>query len=342
MLDLRILQRLADGEIGRAGHAMLLERRHAFLDRERPGPGLELVDELPPVHAPVLVPLEARVGQPVAPAGRRRHVLEGALAGGRQHDIAVPGLDRPVHRPRRRLEIELRAVDLAQQHADQGLEHRHIDHLALAGGVALVQRRQDGAHRIGAAGIVGDEDSAIVRPRAALLVGGMRHVVAGRGMDHRRIGGTARRRPGLAVTRDAAVDEPGIDLGQLGIVEAQPLHHARPVVLDDDVDDRDQLPDGGDRLGLLEIEHDRALPGIELAEHRAGAVALHRPAAHQVALGRFDLDDLGAHVGHQAAAMRAGNGGREVEHANAVQRPRAGFRHFCTRSFIELVTGRPG
>ena len=188
MRDLRILQRLGHGEIGRAGHAVLLQRRDAFLDRELLGPLLELVDELVPVHAPVGVFLEARIGQPVAPAGGRRHVLEGALACRRQHDVAVLGLDRPVHRPRRHLEVELRAVDLAQQHADQGLEHRDVDHLALAGDVALMQRRQDGAHGIGAAGIVGDEDAAIVRPLAALLVEEMRHVVAGRGVDHRRIG----------------------------------------------------------------------------------------------------------------------------------------------------------
>src|SRR5262249_40659076 len=71
MLDLRVLQRLGDGEIGRAWHAVRLQRRDALLDRELSGPLLELVDELGPVHAPVGVFLEARVGQPVASSGGR-------------------------------------------------------------------------------------------------------------------------------------------------------------------------------------------------------------------------------------------------------------------------------
>ena len=61
LLLLRILQGLGNGEVGRAGHAVLLERCHAFGDRQRLGPFLELVDELVPVHAPVGVFLEALV-----------------------------------------------------------------------------------------------------------------------------------------------------------------------------------------------------------------------------------------------------------------------------------------
>src|SRR5262249_7042959 len=73
MRDLRVLQRLVHGEIGRAGHAVLFQGRHALLDRESLGPGLELVDELVPVHAAVGVLLETRIAQPVAAAGGRRH-----------------------------------------------------------------------------------------------------------------------------------------------------------------------------------------------------------------------------------------------------------------------------
>ena len=196
--------------------------------------------------------------------------------------------------------------------------------------MTLVDGSQNGAHGIGAARIVGDEDAAIVGPLAALLVEEMGHVVARRGVDDRRVGRPARTGTGLSVARDGAVDEAGVHLRQLGIVKAQPLHHAGTVVLDQDVDGAGQLLDRGDRLGTLEVEHDGPFAGIELPEHRAGAIALHRTAAHQVALGRFDLDDVGAHVGEQPAAVGPGDRGREVEDPQAVERPRIGFSHLVT------------
>src|SRR6185437_10833050 len=94
------------------------------------------------------------------------------------------------------------------------------------------------------------------------------------------------------------------------------------------------------RLGFLEVEHDRAFAGVELAEHRALAIALHRAAAHQVALGRFDLDHVGAHVGQQAATMRPGDGGREVEDFDVGERPRMGVCHECHRA-IRIRTTPP-
>jgi hypothetical protein len=50
-------------------------------------------------------------------------------------------------------------------------------------------------------------------------------------------------------------------------------------------------------------------------------VALHRTRPHQIAFGRFDFHHVGAHVGEQAAAVRASDGGREIEDPQAVERP---------------------
>ena len=107
------------------------------------------------------------------------------------------------------------------------------------------------------------------------------------------------------------------------MAEAEPLHHAGPEVLDQHVGLADEAMHQGDRLGMLQVEREAALAGVELAEIGALAVAQRRAQAHVVALGRFDLQHVGAHVGEQARAVRAGQHDREVEDAEAGERVRA-------------------
>ena len=57
---------------------------------------------------------------------------------------------------------------------------------------------------------------------------------------------------------------------------------------------------------ILEVERDRALVAIDRGEILAVAVDERRPGAHEIPVGRFDLDHVGAHVGEQAAAERTG------------------------------------
>ena len=99
----------------------------------------------------------------------------------------------------------------------------------------LVQGGEDAAERIGAGGIIGDEDPAIVRPLAALLVVKVRAIVSGRGMDHRGISWTAGGGPGLSIAREADQDETGIVLRQCLIAQAPFLERPRPEILDHDV-----------------------------------------------------------------------------------------------------------
>jgi hypothetical protein len=80
-----------------------------------------------------------------------------------------------------------------------------------------------------------------------------------------------------------------------------------------------------DGLGVLQVQRQAALAGVELAEVAAvaalpvvvGAQRLAQP--HVVALGRFDLDHVGAQVGQQPGAVGAGQHDAEVEHAQARQ-----------------------
>ena len=73
------------------------------------------------------------------------------------------------------------------------------------------------------------------------------------------------------------------------------------------------------RARALEVEHNALLAGVELAELAAGAITQRRPRAHHVALGRLDFDDLGAEVGEQPRAVRAGDRRREIEDPQARQ-----------------------
>src|SRR6516162_1666313 len=75
-----------------------------------------------------------------------------------------------------------------------------------------------------------------------------------------------------------------------------------------------------DRLGILQVEREAALAGIELAEIRAVAVAKRRTQPHVIAFRRLDLDDIRADIGEQPRAIRTGQHDREIEHADALER----------------------
>jgi len=75
-----------------------------------------------------------------------------------------------------------------------------------------------------------------------------------------------------------------------------------------------------DRLGPLQVEDDALLAGVELAEGGAGAVAQRRARPHHVALGRLQLDHLGAEIGQKPRAMRPGDRRREIDDPHTVQR----------------------
>src|SRR5207302_7648933 len=90
-------------------------------------------------------------------------------------------------------------------------------------------------------------------------------------------------------------------------------------ILDHDNGGRDQPLDDLDRLRSLQVEDDALLPRVELAEGSAGAVAQRRARPHHVALGRFELDHLGAEIGQEPRAMRPGDRRREIDDPQAVE-----------------------
>ncbi len=111
--------------------------------------------------------------------------------------------------------------------------------------------------------------------------------------------------PVLTVSRDARHDETGVDLGQGIKAQAPPFHRAGAEILDQDVGFAHEILQ--DRLACLaaQIDGDGALPARDdRPPDRIAIVIKPPPLAHRVALaGRFDLDDLGAEIGHDLSAI---------------------------------------
>ena len=315
MFQLRIGQGFGHGAVGGTGHTCGVQRGFNLRRGEFGGPEFQLIDQLAPVGAAVDIFGEARVGDPVWPAGGGGEVLEGSFAGNGGHDPAGGGGDGAEHRPAGRRHGELRGLHLAERQSEHGFEHGHIDHLAAPGGVALVECGHRGAEGVGAGENVGDVDAAIIRAGAVLLIGEMGEVEARGGVHRRGVGGELGGGAGLAEAGDGGVDQPRIDLLQNIVVQAEAGHDAGPEIFHQHIDLGDQFFDDGNRFRSLQVQHQAALAGVELAVGGAGAVAVGRAVAHQLALGGFDLDHLRTGIAEQAGAIGAGDGGGEVEHA---------------------------
>ncbi len=117
---------------------------------------------------------------------------------------------------------------------------------------------------------------------------------------------------------------------------------------------RDQLRSAALPPSRLEVEHDGALVAVEVGEDGAEARRRERRhGAHAVALGRLDLDDLGAEVAQDLRAVGAEDDRGQVEDAQAFEQgdhagppgeDRAGERRPAVARAIpdRLQSGRAG
>ena len=222
---------------------------------------------------------------------------------------------------------------LGQPERGQGLQHRHLDHLALAGAFAVIERAQHGDAEMEPGGLVGDQAGHEARRQAVdprLQRGGAAHAL------HQIVEGGLVAVGALAgIAQRVGVDDRGIDLLQIVVAQAQALDRRRPAVVDEEVGRPDQLLQHGAGGRLLEVEAERALVAVGRHVDRPHAlVAPHRAARHaqQIAFRRLDLDHVGAHVGHVLGSERAQQHGREIDHAYAFERS----RHL---SFLWIVLG---
>ena len=308
-------------------HLLSAQRARPALDHlgdERPvdGPpigaaGARIVDQIGPPHHVAK--------EPPLPSGRRS---DGAVAVDRR--VQLERSERRVLGPPWRLHLAGVGVAVGERLAERhhGIGHGDIDELPVACGPGVVQRTEhtDRAHRRRIevadaragrhqlpAGLAGVADEA---------AHGLGHDVEGRPAGVGALAGA-----GIAEAADGGVDELRVAGVQRLVAEAEPVHHAARVVLDEHVRGVNQCEQRVPVCGTFEVEHDAALVAVdatEVAAVEAVGVRLRVGVveAGHVAGRRFDLDDVGPHVGEDHRAVRSGQGLGEVDDTDVGKRAR--------------------
>ena len=192
------------------------------------------------------------------------------------------------------------------------LLHGNVDVLPLAGHGAVVQRQQDGD--------VGAVRRGVIRLRTPQLrrrrVRPARDVhVPAHGKAHQVRRLVIAVRPGLSERRDGRVHQPGRIRRQTVVSQTQRVHVPRRPVSSSTSEARASLRSAAApsavpmssvtlRLLVLKCSQYRLRPG-------PGCPSMNGPnLPHRIAARRLDLDHVGAHVGHQLAAVNAHGAGQ--------------------------------
>ena len=270
---------------------------------------------------------------PVRDLEQRRPLAVGVGEGA---DPAVAGTVRaPVrgerariaHRPPRRL-VGLSVEMLEHVEGDEGLEHRHFDALAFAGARAVHERREHRDRDVQPGHLVRDDGADIAR----LAVDRLQRGEPRHRLDHVVVRGLVSVGPGAAEPPGPAVDDRRVARAHRGVVEPELVDCLRAHVVHERVRALEEAHHRLQAAGVLEIEHDAALVAVVGEEDRAHPVVdRRRPgAAHRVAAGGFDLDDVGAQIAEHLGRDGAEQDGGEVDDPNSGEgtgRFRSGVSH---------------
>jgi len=271
--DLRIGEDLVVMQYGTGGNAFGFERGHPLGGRALDDLGLQ--DR----HDRLVVLHTQRVGRKARIVGQRRladHLAELAeeiLLRRADRQPAVGGLEHLIRRgaamtlpqllrPQPVGEIVRRLVNAER---DCGLEQRRLDPLALARLVPRLQGRQHADREIETRADIGDgERNAIGRP---VLRPGHRHQPRHR-LHHQIEATTLGVRTGLSEARDRTQHQARVARMQRRPADAEPVDHTGTKVLQHDIGAVDQLPEGREIVGILEIEPQAALVAVPQHEGR--------------------------------------------------------------------------
>ena len=181
---------------------------------------------------------------------------------------------------------------------DERIGHRHVDEIPLAGLVPAQQCHQDPDQR--------GRPERDVRHRERWEAGLTAiDLPEAQNAGERLRAGVVRRilsqRPFLAERRQCTVHDAWRTRAKLVVADAKPVCHAWPEGFDDDIRVFGQVVKDLKPFGILEIEHDGFLATLRIAEVGRESLDRRPEPSRRFALLHFDLDDLGAVVGHRQA-----------------------------------------
>src|SRR5210317_446251 len=132
------------------------------------------------------------------------------------------------------------------------------------------------------------------------------------------VAGGLRVRAILAPARHPAVDESRVPLGAHVGTDAEALHHPGAEPLDERIGLADEVEEGGDSIGMLQIEGDVATSALEHVEPGVG----RDPADGG---GTVDADDVGPHIGKHHCRERSRADPRDLDDPHSLE----WSRHVC-------------
>src|SRR5215470_3442338 len=309
-----------------AGHARRLEEIDPLAFGAREQEALDLRKQLRLVIDAGGVGGESRIPRPLGMPQHLGELGEEAIVAGGDDERPRLGLEaleghdamaaRPV--PLRHLAGRAEAREVPLEPREAGLKERGVDDAPTTRLLTLDQpgQRADGRPHTRAVVEYGGADA-----RGWSTVVAVHHHEPGEGLHHGLVAGLELERARAAEGPYRAVDEPREALGERLGAESHLLEGAGTEILDEDVGAPDQLQQPLDVGGLLEIEGDAALVGVDGEEARRNALPEGRaPAARVVTLGPLDLDDVGAHVAEDLRGDGPGQILRDLDDADAVER----------------------
>ncbi len=248
-------------------------------------------------------------------------VAAGGDFGGGRHRIGVAGAPR-------QLAGHLVAERQVAVDGHRGVEHGGVDVLAFAGGLAVVERAQQGDGGVKAGQDVGDGDGGAHRlppPRPVGLAAGAHQ--AGHALQDEVIGRAGGVGAVGAEAGDRAIDHVRAQRADGFVVQAVFFQAAGLVIFHHHVAAGGQLPHQFRALRPGDVDGDRLLAAVagEIEGRVVGlrAIGIGQERSHLAGIvavaGLLDLVDGGAHVGQVLRGPRACHHARQVEYLDAFE-----------------------